>query len=187
MLITIAGLPGAGKTSVAKELAARLGINRVSVGDIRGQMAMEKGITIDELNALGTASDKLADQKQMEIAATWKDGIVEGRISWHLIPASFKILVTVDPDEGARRIYEDKKSGAAGRDDERHYLSIADAKESIAARVLSDRRRLNELYGVEDFIDPKHFDFVLDTTLSPGPKENADKIIAEMRRRQIIK
>lgn len=186
MIITINGLPGAGKTSVAKELAERLGFGYVSVGEIRGQMAIEKGITIDELNALGTESDRLADARQIEIGKSGKDMIVEGRVSWHLIPDSFKILVVVAPQEGARRIFEEQQQDMSLRADERKYASVDDAQKSIANRVESDRVRLGKLYGIDNFIAPENFDFVLDTTGSSGPKENADKIMAAMREKGLI-
>lgn len=186
MIITINGLPGAGKTSVAKELAERLGFGYVSVGEIRGQMAIEKGITIDELNAMGTESDRLADAKQIEIGKSGKDMIVEGRVSWHLIPDSFKILVVVDPNEGARRIFEEQQKDMSLRADERKYASIDDARESIARRVASDKERLGRLYDIPNFINHAHFDFVIDTTQSSGPQENADKIIAAIKERGLI-
>jgi len=186
MIITISGLPGAGKTSVAKELAKRLGYKTLSVGDIRGQMAIERGITIDELNAMGTESDRLADQKQKEIAASNDNIIIEGRISWYLISGSFKILVTVDPNEGARRIFEERKLDDGKRNDERMYASVEDAKDSIQKRVAIDRERLHKLYGIDDFIKPDHFDFVLDTTGSTGTQENADHIMAAMKERGLI-
>jgi cytidylate kinase len=186
MIITISGLPGAGKTSLAKELAKRLNLKLLSVGDIRGQMAIERGITIDELNAMGTEIDLLADQKQKEIAATNDNIIIEGRISWYLIPKSFKILVTVGPDEGARRIFEEKKLDDGKRGDERVYSSVEDAKDSIKKRVANDRERLHKLYGIDDFIKPDYFDLVIDTTRSKGPRENADKIMAALRERGLI-
>jgi cytidylate kinase len=187
MIITIAGLPGAGKTSVAKELAARLGCEYMSVGEIRGKMAIERGITIDQLNNMGTESDWIADAEQIKLSKSGKDIVIEGRISWHLIPQSFKILVTVDQTEGARRIFEDKKLLPSMRADERPYVSVEDARLSIAARVASDEQRMQELYGIDDFADPKHFDYVLDTTRSSGPAENANKIMDELRKRGLLK
>ncbi|MBU0540313.1 AAA family ATPase, partial [Patescibacteria group bacterium] len=53
MIITISGVPGSGKTTVAKILAERLGMKFYSMGDLRGKMATERGLTIDELNKLG--------------------------------------------------------------------------------------------------------------------------------------
>lgn len=187
MIITIAGLPGAGKTSVAKELAKRLGFEFVSVGELRGQMAIDQKMTIDELNDLGTESDTVVDAKQIALAKAKENVILEGRISWHIIPESFKILVTVDPREGAKRIFAEQQHDRAVRADERRYESIEDAQAALAKRVASDCKRLYDLYGVENFVDPAHFDFVLDTTNAKGPAENADRIMAALRERGLIK
>ena len=50
MIITISGKPGAGKTTVGKAVAARLGLEFYSMGDLRGKMASDRGLTIDELS-----------------------------------------------------------------------------------------------------------------------------------------
>jgi predicted cytidylate kinase len=186
MIITIAGLPGAGKTSVAKELAKRLGFSYISVGEIRGQMAIDRGITIDELNNMGTDSDVTADSKQIAMAKSKDNAILEGRISWHLIPDSFKILITVDPKEGARRIFAEQQADPKVRADERRYESAEDAERYLAERVKNDCSRMYDLYGVENFVEPAHFDFVLDTTPSSGPEQNADRIIEEMKKRGLL-
>ncbi|MCX6741353.1 MAG: AAA family ATPase, partial [Candidatus Parcubacteria bacterium] len=46
MIITLSGKPGSGKTTVAKILAEKLGYKFYSTGDLRGQMAMKRGLTI---------------------------------------------------------------------------------------------------------------------------------------------
>lgn len=53
MIITISGRQGAGKTTLAKNLSERLGYDFISVGDIQGQIARERGLTINELMELG--------------------------------------------------------------------------------------------------------------------------------------
>ena len=53
MIISIGGVPGSGKTSVAKILGQRLSMAFYSMGGLRAKMATERGLTIDELNALG--------------------------------------------------------------------------------------------------------------------------------------
>jgi len=186
MIITIAGAPGSGKTSVAKELAERLGYNFISVGDLLGQIAIERKITADELKAMGPEADRLIDAKQIEFAKTHEDGIIEGWISWKLIPDSFKILVTVDPDEGARRVFAETQSRDGKRQDERMYESVEDAKRTLAKRVENHLKRMQEVHGIDCILKPENFDFVLDTTDSPGPTQNADKIMDAMRRRGLI-
>jgi len=186
MIITIAGLPGAGKTSAARELAKRLGKRFFSIGDLRGQMAMERGITIDELNASGTDSDVAADEFQKKLAATEDDIILEGRLSWYFVPRSFKVLMSVDPVEGARRIFSEKKVKGSARADEHSYATIGETQAALAARMQSDRERYQQLYGIGDFVDPKNFDLVVDTTDSSGPQENAARVMIALRERGLI-
>jgi CMP/dCMP kinase len=179
MIITIAGTPGSGKTSVAKELAKRLGYKLLSAGDRMAEIAEENHTTLDELLSRGDDVDRLVDAHQKKIGETEDNVIVEGKIAWFLILKSFKILVTCADDEGARRIYNDQKSGH--RPDEPDYQSIEDAKKIIAERVARFTDKFKRLYGVKNYIDPKNFDFVLDTTNSTGPNENADKIIEKLK------
>jgi cytidylate kinase len=186
MIITIAGLPGAGKTSVAKNLAEKLGMKFYSIGDLRGKIAVEKGMTIDELNALGEESDHVVDDYQTKLGHTEDNIILEGWISWHLVPGSFKILMTVSPEEAARRIFEEKHNAGGSRADERTYIDIADTVQALKTRVLVYKDKFNRLYGITDFTDPSHYDYVLDTSDSPGPDQNAGRIIIALKAKGLL-
>lgn len=172
MIITIAGLPGAGKTTLARSLAKRLKMKFYSMGDLRGKMALERGITIDELNALKENTDIAADRFQKKLGKTEDNFIVDGRLSWFFIPHSFKIFLTVDPDEGARRIFHDQ--GTPHRRDEKHLKSVAAVRHAIAERVAHDNGRYRRYYHI-DFLDREHYDLVVDTT---GKKP--DKVLREI-------
>jgi cytidylate kinase len=179
MIITITGTPGSGKTSVAKELAKRLGFNFFSAGDILESMAKEKGVTIDELISAGDDADHEVDGFLKKLGKTKDNIIVEGKAACIMIPHSFKLLVTVSDDEGARRIYEDKKT-SGHRSDEPAYSSPEEAKKIMRIRVDRYVEKFKRLYGVENYFDPSNYDFVLDTTNARGPAENADKIMAAL-------
>ena len=180
MIISITGGPGTGKTSVAKLLAERLGYKFYSVGGIRGQMAIERGITINELNTLGEtdpSTDVPVDDKQRELGTTEDNFVIEGRVSWHFIPHSFKVLLTCDTDEAARRIYEARKAQPEDRQDEPEYASIDDVKTAIEERVASDVRRYQKYYNI-DYRDPAHYDFVLETAPIKGFEAVTDLVEA---------
>jgi CMP/dCMP kinase len=185
MIITIAGTPGAGKTSVAKVLSERLGMKFYSVGGILEKIADKKKQTIDELLAGGDEADHEVDDYQKNLGKTENNIIIEGKISWYLIPDSFKILVTVDPVEGGRRIFEDRKI-AGQRTDEPEYPSIEEAVKVNNARMQRYIGKFKRLYGIENYFDSKHYDFVIDTTKSTGAQENADRIMAELKERKLI-
>lgn len=170
MIISISGTPGTGKTSVGKLLAERLGYAFHSVGELRGAMAIERGITINELNKLGEtddSTDKPVDEKVRQMGIEKDNFVIEGRLAWLFIPHSFKILLTCDMQEASRRIFEARKIEEASRKDEPMYTSVEDTLHHIEDRVASDMLRYKKYYGV-DYQDPSHYDLVLDTTNIQG-------------------
>lgn len=184
MIITIAGAPGSGKTSAGKILAAKLGMPFYSVGGLRAKMALDRGMTIDELNRLGETdktTDTEVDDYQRELGE--KDGnfVIEGRLSWHFIPNSFKVFLDCDPAEAARRIYAVQQSSTNRRADEPVYASAEEAKAAIIDRVASDVRRYAAIYGV-DYRDTAHYDLVFDTTHMAGPEDTAEHLLAKIPR-----
>lgn len=185
MIISITGGPGTGKTSVGKELAKRLGYHFYSVGDLRGNMALERGITIDELNAQGETDDSTdvpIDNKQRELGQTEDNFVIEGRLSWHFIPHSFKVLLTCELNEAARRIYEARKTRPDDRKDEHPYASVEDAKEAIQKRIASDVRRYQKYYNL-DYRDPTHFDLVVETAPINGSDAVTDLVEKAIKER----
>lgn len=180
MIISISGVPGSGKTSVAKILAAKRGMTFYSMGNLRGKMAMERGVTIDELNKIGeqdATTDTSVDDYQKELGTKEDNFVIEGRLSWHFIPNSFKIFLACDPEESARRIFEGSRKQE--RQDEPAYASIEEAERIIAERIASDNLRYRKIYGI-DYADPAHYDLVIDTTAMKGPEETTEAILAQL-------
>ncbi len=164
MIITIAGLPGSGKTTIAALLSKRLGVPWYSIGDLRGKMAAERGMTIDELNKLGeklSFTDQEVDEYQKKLGERGEPCIIEGRLSWHFIPNSFKVFLDVNPEVGAERVLE--SSRRKERPDEQRYRNMDEAREHMQYRLASDQRRYQKYYGV-DVMNRSNYDFVLDTT-----------------------
>ena len=114
MVISITGSPGSGKSTIAKMLATALNVPWYSVGDLRGKMAQERGMTIDELNALGETeafTDHDVDEYQKKLGESGESFIIDGRLSWHFIPSSLKVFLNVDPTVAATRIFGASKAG----------------------------------------------------------------------------
>lgn len=181
MIITISGVPGSGKTSVGKIIAQRLGVPFYSVGGLRGKMAMERGLNIDELNKLGETdrtTDTQVDDYQKELGEKEDGFVIEGRLSWHFIPQSFKVFLDCGPDEAARRILASRDQ----RPDEDLPMDMESMKRRIEERLASDQRRYRDIYGL-DYRDKSHYDLVLDTTSLKNEAEAAERILAVLRPR----
>ena len=165
MTITVSGLPGSGKTALVRRLSDHLNQPWVSIGDIRGRMATERGLTIDELNAqshLNTRFDREVDEYQTQLAQQEPDTIFDGWMSWFFIPKSFKLFLTVDLKEAGKRIFAARQHDQT-RSDEPMYQSAEDAEATIKKRLLDSQERYLALYGV-DFLEKTHYDLILDTT-----------------------
>ena len=177
MIITIMGKPGSGKTTLAKELAKRLGYKHYSGGDMRGQLAMKHGMTIDELNKVGEKedwTDKEIDEVVIKIGQTEDNLVFDSWTAWHFIPKSVKIFLDVDLKVAAERIFENQ------RPDEPHKNSAEEVYEMIKARMEQSRARYKKWYNI-DFLDLKNYDFVLDTT-NLSIEQSVEKVLEFVRK-----
>ena len=176
MIITISGKEGSGKTSVGKELAKRLNLKFLSIGDLRGMIAGERGLTIDELNEIGERESWVheeADKKTIEIGKTQDNFIVEGWIAFHFVPHSKKIFLDVNENTAAERIFKDQ------RHDEAKQESVENVKKMLKNRLIKTDKQFKKYYKV-DFLNYKNFDIVIDTT-HISIEETANKILGMLK------
>jgi len=188
MIITISGNAGSGKSTVAKKLVSKLNAKRIYVGGIRRQLAKEKGMTLEELNEYGNNHpetdvdvDKKAAKQALELDS--EDGfvVVEGRVQFHFLPDSVKVMITVNQDEGARRIWNDlQKEELKQERNEGDPENLDELKRSIETRETSDAFRFQQYYHL-DYRDKKNYDLVIDSTNVPA-EEIADKIVAFVKK-----
>jgi len=160
MIITISGLPGSGKTTVARMVAERIGFRHYSAGNMRGEMAIKRGLTIDQLNEIGKKeewTDKDVDRIIEDLGRKEDNIVVDGWVAFHFIPHSIKIFLYVDLRVGAERIYRNQ------RPDEERKANIEEIYEMIKKRVKESNDRYKKYYGI-DFLDGKNYDHVIDTT-----------------------
>ena len=159
MIITLSGMPGAGKDTVADILHETLGYKVFRIGELRRLLAEKHGLTLEELNRIGEQefwTDKEVDAYQEELGMTHDNFILVSRLGWHFIPHSFKVFLSVDPRIGAERIY------LAKRKDEQ-YSCIEEAYEKVIQRMQSDEKRYEKYYHLTLY-DPRHYDLSIDTT-----------------------
>ncbi len=185
MIITISGLPGSGKSSVAKLLAKRLKMKRYYIGEMRRELARKRGITLEELNKLGENeewTDKTVDDYQRELGKREDNFIIEGRTSFFMIPDSIKVFLDVDIRTGAERIFRVIKKEGSDKRNEGDFKTIDEAERAMRERIKSDSMRYKKYYGI-DFLDKSHYDMVIDTT-DLTIEQAVDKIIKMIEKRK---
>lgn len=172
--ITISGQLGSGKSTVAKIMARKLGYDYYSTGDAQREIAKKRGITTLELNQLADR-DPSIDQEidgvfQHFNSVPNKNIIIDSRMAFFFVPASFKVKLNVDTVVAGERIFHDTL-----RTGEKKYASVQEAVAALGARRASEVARFKRIYHV-DIDNDENFDYVLDTTACT-PEEVADRII----------
>ena len=153
MIVTLGGLPGSGKTSVARELASRYGFTIISAGEQFRKLAQERGMTLQEFGELAardSSIDLAIDARQKELAATHKMALVEGRLAGRTIDADLKVWLKASLDVRAQRI--------AARED----IPAHRAMEETVMREACEATRYKAFYGI-DPNDITCYDLVIDT------------------------
>ena len=170
--IVVSGDLGSGKSTVTTELARRLHLRRVSVGDLYRQMAQSRGMSALQLNLhaeLDDAVDGYVDQLQQEIAKSDEQLVVDGRLAWFFFTDAFKVHLITDPVVAAGRVL------SRPSDEVEAYSSLAEAIERLENRSESERIRFLTRYGA-DKNRLRNYDLVCDTT-SARSDEVVDRII----------
>jgi cytidylate kinase len=181
MIISISGLPGSGKSTVAKMLAEKLGFERIYMGAIFRKMADQKGVSILELMKMAetdSSIDEEVDKYVAELGRIKDNFIIESRTAFHFIPKSLKVFIKVDPKEGAERIFPDLKKEE--RKEEDKAKSAAALVQLLKDRTETDRGRYQKYYGI-DFLDESNYDLIVDSTKIP-PEKAMEKIMVEVEK-----
>lgn len=162
MHITITGMLGSGKSTVGKIISEVKGYELYSTGSIQRMVAQEKGLSTLELNKLMHTVpdlDNTIDSTTVKIANENKDKsiIFDSRMAWHFVPESFKVFLTVNDYEAARRVVNADRGQVEG------YTSIEDARYKLKERALTEHQRFLRIYQA-NYWNFDNYDLVLDAT-----------------------
>jgi len=174
MKVSVSGIVGSGKSTIAKILAKKLSYNHYSVGDFMREIARKKGIHLSELSKIaeqGREIDEELDDMQRNLDDKDSNFIIDSRLGFHFIPSSYKIFLAVDIDEAARRIYNASRG-------EESYSDIDECKVHLERRIHSEKLRYKQYYDI-DFPNLDEFDLVIDTT-SKTPETIVSEILDKM-------
>ena len=153
--IAISGDIGTGKTTLAKNLAKKLGWQHLSTGEYFRKWHEEHGIPLEKTGEVPEEVDKAID---FEYQAKMRDEehiIFESRLAGWLsrdFSYVFRVLCVTNFEEAMKRVAK------------RDRISVEEAKEKSHERSKALEEKFYNLYGTNDFLDPKYFDLVVDTT-----------------------
>jgi len=173
--VVLNGGLGSGKTTVSVRLAERLGIRRISIGDLYRELASQRGVTALQLNLHAELDDKIdyyIDQLQRDIAASGEQLVVDSRLAWYLFADALKVHIIAEPTVAALRVL--------GRATEvESYADVEQARTQLAARSESERVRFLTRYGV-DKTRLRNYDVICDSTRAT-PEEIVDRIVERVQ------
>ncbi len=162
MHIALTGNLGSGKSTISRIMVEKYGYDVYSTGKIQRELAAEMGLSVLEMNELMKTDakyDHMIDDAVTRISAetTDKNIIFDSRLAWHFAVKSFKIFLSVNIDEAARRVFADNR-GAVEK-----YSSIEDTKAQLLARAKTEDVRYHDIYNI-DYFRLSNYNLVLDST-----------------------
>lgn len=159
--IAISGLSGTGKTTVAKELARRLGYDYFSVTESLKEMSTVKGELLRVLDIWKrgniTKNTQLKIENLQLQMANKNEVVIDGEITIHILrnTPAFKVLLTADPQVRIERIAK------------RDSLSIKEAQKFLEEKENIEEMYFKKFYGISLKALETYADFVIDTTTLP--------------------
>lgn len=181
MIITIGGNLGARKTTLAPRLGKALGYEELYIGGIMRDMAAEQKMTIEEFYKRLKHNPELersVDDRQAKLMREKDNLIIQGRVAWFFAKGSpfkvFNLFLAVSPEVGAQRTKQ--------RPENKDVTTVEEIAAANVMRSKLELERYKTLYDIENFLDPSHYDFVLDTT-NLTENEVEKKVLAEIKKR----
>ncbi len=173
----IAGKNGAGKSTVKNLLLQEFPTyEEYATGDFMRTIGVERGMTLEELHKIAK-DDPSIDETVDNMTRGLQDKeefILDSRIGFHFLPDAFSVFLSCPEEIAAERIVNNAhlKEQRIG-----HVLgTVEEETEKLKKRHDDDRERYRKFYGIEDHLDPKNFDLVIDTS-EIGPEEVRDMIL----------
>ncbi|MCR5323745.1 MAG: cytidylate kinase family protein [Lachnospiraceae bacterium] len=171
MHITLTGNLGSGKSTICRLMSGQYGYEVYSTGKIMRELAAERGLTVLEMNRLMETDhsfDNIIDETVTKISKEASENLFfDSRLAWHFAVNSFKVFLSVDINEAARRVFNDC------RGDVETYKDLPDAKSQLIERAHAEDLRYKDIYGI-DYFNPANYNLILDSTFT------SPKILAEM-------
>ena len=174
-IISIAGELASGKGAVSTILMQKLNYGIYRNGEYFRKLAKEMNMDVTAFNEYVKKHPEIdikIEKSATEYAKEHDKFIIDARLGWYAVPESFKVYLTVDIEEAAKRAFNDEK-----RKSTESFDTLEAQKADLIKRYNLENERYFKLYNVHKE-DLNNYDLVLDTTNST-PEEIAEKIKAE--------
>lgn len=173
MIITLTGRPCAGKSSAAKFIIQKYGFKLVDMGKMFDDEAEKRGLSRAEFSQLRVKDPSIDFEFDKRIPLTAKQYanenlLYDSRVAHHFLPDAFKVYVTVDKKEMAKRLVNSDRTG------KEKYTSVEDALAALTDRMKTERTRYKNIYNF-DLEDMSNYDLVVNTK-KLTPEQAADII-----------
>ncbi len=175
MIISISGLHGTGKSTIAKLIAKHLGIVYYSTGQMFRDLAKEKDMSLEEFTnyvEVHPDIDKILDKKVVNMA---KKGniIIDSQLSGYILKsiANFRIHLTCPLELRVKRMSE------------RDQTSFEEKLKETSLREKSELERFKKLYDI-DLSDKNSINEFIDLIINTenfSIEEVLDKILSELK------
>jgi len=164
VVICVSGMTGSGKSTVAKRLADKYGLDYLSGGNALKILAQEEGYNSDVTGWWETAEglrflqqrmddlafDRRIDEKLLELAEQGNVVLDSWTMPW-LLKGGFKVWLEASPQVRAKRVTN------------RDSISIEEAVKALTEKDEQTRRIYKSLYGFDLGNDLSPFNLVLAT------------------------
>ena len=174
-IISIAGELASGKGAVSTILMEKLNYGIYRNGEYFRKLAKEMNMDVTTFNEYVKKHPEIdikIEKSATEYAKEHDNFIIDARLGWYAVPESFKVYLTVDIEEAAKRAFYDEK-----RKSTESFDTLEEQKKDLLKRYNLENERYFKLYNVHKE-DLRNYDLVLDTT-SSTPEEIAEKIREE--------
>lgn len=152
--IAISGPVASGTTTAAKDISKKLVIDYKSAGDFFRQYMIDHKIDLHKKENLPDEVDRKFDEEITRILMDGKPIVFEGLYVGYFardMSDVLKVLLTADEDVRIKRALS-------------RTHTHKETPDTIRARDKSHDAKFRKLYADENFLDPKFFDLVIDTT-----------------------
>lgn len=175
--IIICGMPASGKTTVAKIIAERLGLNLAGGGEVLKEMAVsegynpkgddwwdtEEGISFIKERTKKSDFDEETDRRMMEMANAGNVVITSYTLPW-LVKNTFNVWLDASAEKRIERMAK------------RTSMDRPELEAALKARDKENEELYEGLYKIRFGRDKKPFDLIIDTD-NRTPEEVAEIVL----------